>query len=278
MTALLQQRAEVAAAWGVSVDDLPTKVGREVDAIVEAARAGAYNALVVAGVDPFDTRRPDDVIAALEAVPFLVSIEVRPSAVTEFADVVLPVSTITQRAGTFVDWEGRTRVFGQVFRTSLALTDARVLAMIADELDRPVGRQDVAGMRKEAAALAPSGSGRREVPSVAASSVSASSGQAVVSTWHHLLDEGTLQRGDDDLAATARTAVARVSAATASAAGLTDFVTLSTDAGSLDLPVVITDMPDGVVWLPTNSHNSNVRRVLGVDHGAIVSLASGGGA
>jgi len=273
-----QSRVEVAAAWGISADDLPTKVGREVDAIVEAARAGAYKALVVAGVDPFDTRRPDDVIAALEAVPFLVSIEVRPSAVTEFADVVLPVATITQRAGTFVDWEGRSRVFGQVFRTSLALTDARVLAMIADELDRPVGRQDVAGMRNEAAALAPSGSGRREVPSVAASSVSASSGQAVVSTWHHLLDEGTLQRGDDDLAATARTAVARVSAATASAARLSDFVTVSTDTGSLNLPVVVTDMPDGVVWLPTNSQNSNLRRVLGVDHGAIVSLASGGGA
>jgi len=39
----------------------------------------------------------------------------------------------------------------------------------------------------------------------------------------------------------------------------------------------ITDMPDGVVWLPTNSGNSTVRRTLGVDHGAVVSVQAGGG-
>ena len=56
------------------------------------------------------------------------------------------------------------------------------------------------------------------------------------------------------------------------------FVTLTTDQGSLSLPVVITDMPDSVVWIPTNSTNSTIRRSLGVDHGGIVTLAPGGAA
>ena len=275
-----EARAEVAAAWGVPVTSLPTTRGREVDEIIAAAVAGRYQALVVAGVDPDDTRRPDEVVAALEAVPFVVSLEVRPSAVTEFADVVLPVASVTQKSGTFVDWEGRERPFGEVFRSALALTDSRVLAMIADELDQPIGRGDVAAIRAEIASLGVAERSASDAPHVAPVAVELSDSQAVVATWHHLLDRGTLQLGDDDLAATARTAAARVSAATADAAGLDaeGFVTLTTDQGSLSLPVVITDMPDSVVWIPTNSTNSTIRRSLGVDHGGIVTLAPGGAA
>ena len=273
-------RVEVAAAWGVPVFALPTVEGREVDAIIDAASAGKYLAMVVAGVDPDDTRRPDEVLAALEAVPFVVSIEVRPTVVTEFADVVLPVASVTQKAGTFVDWEGRERPFGEVFRGARALTDARVLAMIADELDQPIGRGDVAAMRAEIAAVGVTEARSAVAPSVRTASVGVDSPKAVVATWRHLLDRGTLQQGDDDLAATARTAVARMSSNTAAAAGIDPdgFVAISTEQGTLELPVVITEIPDSVVWLPSNSPQSTIRRSLGVDHGGIVTLAPGGAA
>jgi NADH-quinone oxidoreductase subunit G len=99
-------------------------------------------------------------------------------------------------------------------------------------------------------------------------------GQAVLATWHLLLDDGRLQAGEPWLAGTARRPVARLSPATASAIGVAagELVTVSTDAGSLSLPLVVTDLPDGVVWLPTNQSGHPVRAALRADSGAIVSV------
>ena len=41
----------------------------------------------------------------------MVSLELRPSEVTEHADVVLPVAAVAEKAGTFLNWEGRVRLF-----------------------------------------------------------------------------------------------------------------------------------------------------------------------
>ena len=46
----------------------------------------------------------------------MISLETRASLVTERADVVLPVSLIEERAGSFVNWEGRERRFDAVLR------------------------------------------------------------------------------------------------------------------------------------------------------------------
>ncbi|HCS59023.1 MAG TPA: NADH-quinone oxidoreductase subunit G, partial [Gordonia polyisoprenivorans] len=99
-------------------------------------------------------------------------------------------------------------------------------------------------------------------------------GEAVLSTWHLLLDDGRLQDGEPYLAGTAHPSVARCSAATASAAGLTDGhdVELSTDSGTLTLPLLITDMVDGVVWVPTYSVSSHVRSQLHAESGDVVAV------
>ena len=59
----------------------------------------------------------------------------------------------------------------------------------------------------------------------------------------------------DFLAGTARPAVARMSAATATQAGVADGdkVTLATARGSVTLPVEVTTMVDGVVWAPAGA-------------------------
>jgi NADH-quinone oxidoreductase subunit G len=83
-----------------------------------------------------------------------------------------------------------------------------------------------------------------------------------------------MQDGEPYLAGTARTVVARVSPATAAAAGVSDGekVTVTTTAGALTIPVEVTPMADDVVWLPTASAGSAVRTDLGAGHGSRVTL------
>ncbi|MGA9377152.1 MAG: molybdopterin dinucleotide binding domain-containing protein, partial [Mycobacterium sp.] len=90
------------------------------------------------------------------------------------------------------------------------------------------------------------------------------SGDAVLAGWRMLLDEGRLQDGEPHLAGTARPAVARLSATTASEIGCQEGVPvrISTDRGELTLPVEVTEMPDRVVWVPLNSAGS-VHKILG---------------
>ena len=86
---------------------LPATPGRDGDAIVAALLTGELGGLVVGGVDPDDTSDPAAFRAALDAAGFVVSLELRETDVTERADVVLPVSPVADKAGTFVTWEGR---------------------------------------------------------------------------------------------------------------------------------------------------------------------------
>jgi NADH-quinone oxidoreductase subunit G len=95
-----------------------------------------------------------------------------------------------------------------------------------------------------------------------------------LATWAQLVDAGRLQDGEPYLAGTARPVVARASAATAAAAGVADGdkVTVATTAGSVTVPLDVTDMADGVVWLPANSPGAAVRADLGAGHGSRVTL------
>lgn len=99
-------RAELGEAWDIPAGVIPSQAGRDTDGILAAAAAGQLGALVVAGVDPADLADPRLAEQALEAVPFLVSLELRATAVTRRADVVLPVAAVAEKAGSFLDWEG----------------------------------------------------------------------------------------------------------------------------------------------------------------------------
>ncbi|GAA4596162.1 NADH-quinone oxidoreductase subunit G [Actinoplanes octamycinicus] len=270
-------RAELAVSWSVDAGVLPSRPGRDVDAIIEAAADGTLGGLLVGAVDPGDLADPARAEQALDAVPFLVSLELRRTAVTERADVVLPVAPAAEKAGTYMDWEGRLRSFETVLRGSTALTDGRVLEAIAALLDVTLNTGDVLAVRRELGAM-PAGTGRPELPSIAPAAV-AEPGEraAVLATWHQLIDLGTLLEGDEVLAGTARPPVARLGKELAEAVGVADgdLLTVHTDRGSVTLPAAITDLPGQVVWLPTNSPGSTVRRSLGVTAGAVVRLSAG---
>jgi NADH-quinone oxidoreductase subunit G len=268
-----QARAEIARAWNKAT--LPTAPGRDTSAILAAAERGELGALVVAGVDPVDLPDPAAALRALDATPFIVSLEQRASAVTDRADVVFPVAVVAEKAGTFVNWEGRGGTFSAALRVPAVRDDLHVLAAIADEMDVHLGLPDAAAARAELAAL---GTWKAERPLPPAVLTSAAPGttdsQVLLATWHQLLDNGRLQDGEPYLAGTARPVAARVSPATAAAAGLVDGdkVTVASAAGSVTVPVAVTEMADGVVWLPANSPGSAVRGDLVAGHGSRVTL------
>ncbi|MEV0879318.1 NADH-quinone oxidoreductase subunit G [Micromonospora echinofusca] len=269
-------RAELGEAWDIPAGVIPSQAGRDTDGILAAAAGGQLGALVVAGVDPADLADPRLAEKALDEVPFLVSLELRMSAVARRADVVLPVAPVAEKAGSFLDWEGRLRTFEAVLHTA-AMTDGRVLDALAAQLDVQLGTGDVLSVRRELGALPRTRTDRPAAPSVEPATVrEPGAGEAVLATWHQLIDLGSLTDGDEYLAGTARPPVVRLGKGTAEALGVADGdpVTVGTDRGALTLPAAITEMPDGVVWLPTNSPGSTVRRSLGATSGALVRISA----
>jgi NADH-quinone oxidoreductase subunit G len=218
--------------------------------------------------------------------PFVVSLELRASAVTDRADVVFPVAAVAEKAGTFVNWEGRGGSFAEALRVPEVRTDLYVLGAIADQMDVHLGLPDAAAARAELAALGAWRGTRPEPPIMttawpselsASADLDPSAGLAVrLASWHQLLDSGRMQDGEPALAGTARPVVARISAATAAEAGLADGdkVTVVTGHGSVTVPVELAPMADHVVWLPAAGlpGGATLHAELGAGHGAMVTL------
>ena len=263
-------RVDMGTVWGTT---LPTEAGRDAAGIVAALAGGELGGLVVGGVDPDDTADPVATRAAIETAGFVVALELRATDVTRAADVVFPVAPVAEKAGTFVNWEGRVRPFEKVLQESNALPDLRILSGIAEELghdlrlpdrragarrarrDRSLGR----GARRRADRLRRAGSRRRHGDTL------------TLATWKQMVDDGSMLDGDDYLKATGRAAVALVSAATLGSLGVSpgSTVTLTGDRGSVTLPVGVADVADGVVWAPANTGGVNLNRELGAAGSAV---------
>jgi NADH-quinone oxidoreductase subunit G len=258
-------RVDVATAWGL--DSLPEQPGRDGDAIVAALLSGELRGLVVGGVDPDDTADPAAFRSALDAAAFVVAMDLRETEVTLAADVVFPVAPVTDKAGTFVNWEGRTRPFEAVFANPASLPETRILAGIAEELGAPLGFRTVAEVRSAMTELGPWDGERASLPETPAVAKVKRPGrnELALATWKLMLDKGSMQDNEKHLAATARTPVCKVSSAAYAALG--PMVTLTGDRGSVTLPVeVAPDLADDVVWVPANS----------VGNGVLADLASAG--
>ncbi len=271
-------REEVAAVWGVAA--LPHHYGRDTGQIVRAAADGELQALLVAGVEIADLPDPARARAALTEVGFLVSLELRPSEVTEHADVVLPVAAVAEKAGTFLNWEGRVRLFEAALKPDqmtrrLAPTDLRVLQMLADAMDVHLGLPDLRTARAELDRLGVWTGQRAADPEHRAGVLPRpAAGEAVLAGHRLLLDHGVLQQGDEALAGTRHAARARVSPATAAEAGVRDgeAIAVTGPVGAVELPLEITEMPDRVVWLPLNSVGAGVASDTGALPGALVRI------
>ncbi|MER6097912.1 NADH-quinone oxidoreductase subunit G [Streptomyces sp. NPDC001728] len=270
-------REEVAAVWGVR--ELPHGYGRDTGQIVEAAATGELAALLVGAVGVSDLPDPARAREALDAA-FVVSLELRPSEVTARADVVLPVAAVAEKPGTFLNWEGRARMFEAALKPEqmtrpLAPTDTRVLHMLADALDAHLGLPDLRAVRRELDRFAGWTDERASEPSEPGQAAARpGDGEAVLAGHRLLLDLGRLQEGDTALAGTRHPAVARLSAATAADTGVKDgdLLEVTGPAGSVAFPLQVTEMPDRVVWVPLNSAGRGVLSDTGAHPGDPVRI------
>ena len=265
-------RVDIAAVWGA--DSLPTENGKNSNEIYAAVNAGEIGALLVGGVDPLDGDNSQSALAALEKA-FVVSLEIAPSAVTQRADVVLPVAAITEKSGSFLNWEGRARSFDAAVADSLNRSDLRILSMIAEEIGASVNLATVTSAIKEIASLGKWDGARVAMNKVSAQSQPAVSGdQFILTSWRRLLDMGTLQKGEDNLAGTSRKTVAVISPKRAQALGVADGdqLKISTPLGCVNLSALVEDIHDDAIWAPRNSRGSQLLINLGVAHGAVVTV------
>jgi NADH-quinone oxidoreductase subunit G len=230
--------------------------------------AGSLDAVVLGGVDPVDIS--SDALSQLLNT-FVVSLEISHSAVTSIADVVLPVAAVVEKSGTYLDWQGRGRSFEKGLEESLSRSDVRILSMIADEMNAPINLPTVAATAREISSLGEWDGAKASFTKVSTPAKQSAGDKLNLKTWRLLLDLGTLQEGEANLAGTARTAAAHISANCATKLGVIegDLVTISSDLGSITLPVVICEMADEEIWTPRNSNGSQVIPNLGFTSGLV---------
>jgi len=265
-------RVDIAAAWGIAA--LPSEPGRTTSEIFAGLAAQQLDAVVVGGVEIQDLPNSS---AALEALKksFVVSLEIAPSAVTDVADVVLPVAAITEKSGSFLNWEGRARAFDEAVIDSQNRSDVRILSMIADAMGESIMLGTVTAAAREFNQLGKWDGSRVELAPVAAGSAKSVSGnEALLTSWRRLLDMGALQKGEDNLAGTRRPTVAVISAKRATSLGVNsgEQLRISNSHGSITIPAQIEDIHDDAIWIPRNSFASQTLISLDAVHGDVVTV------
>jgi len=265
-------RVDIAAAWGVAA--LPTEPGRTTTEIISALASNQLDAIVVGGVDAQDLLNSRAALDALKK-SFVVSLEIAPSSITEVADVVLPVAAITEKSGSFLNWEGRARAFDAAVEDSQNRSDVRILSMIADAMGESIMLGTVTAAAREFNQLGKWDGARvafAPVTPVAAKTIGGN--DALLTSWRRLLDMGTLQKGEDNLAGTRRPTVAVISAKRATSLGVTsgDQVRVSNSYGAITIPALVEDIHDDAVWLPRNSFASQTLVSLNAAHGDVVTV------
>lgn len=252
--------------------NVPAEPGLDAAGILAAAQAGQIDTLVVGGIDLRDWADPAAARSAIRAADFVVSLEVCRSEVTELADVVLPVAPAVEKNGTFINWEGRLRPFGQSI-ASHAMTDREVLARIAMEEDLNLGLRDLHQLYGEVNPLM-IWSGRRGIEAAASTPIEATpasapataGGESLVLAAHKpMLDLGRLQEGAPELAMSARRPVAFMAASEMEKRNLAEdqLIDIAGPRGTISLPVESGDVAAGVLWVPECSIGSGIHTDLG---------------
>mgnify|MGYP002724372190 CR=1 FL=1 len=265
--------------WGT----LPAEEGMSAAEILDEAAQGNLGALILGGLDVRDWPDPQKALKAVKETDFVVSLEVRQSELTELADVVFPVAPPAEKNGTFVNWEGRLRPFGQAL-TSSTLPDREVLHMLAEEMGSDLGLRTLEQLYAEVnphmlwrgkRASAPIGGAQSAAPIEGAQGAApvtaqpsskkgakkaAKTGDFTLASHKVMVDLGRMLDGATDLALSARQPVALISKVALDQLGATedDSVRIEGARGSMTLPVEVTEIDDHVIWVPECSVGSGI--------------------
>jgi NADH-quinone oxidoreductase subunit G len=143
-----------ADSWGAQ---LPSERGRDTAGILAAAAAGELKMLVLLGSDPL-ADFPDHELAkaAIDRVPFLVSLGTHPDQSSAEADVILPVPGDAERAGTTTNLEGRvSRLAAKVVPPGTAWPAWTIAAELARRLGADLGFDNLESISEEIERIAP---------------------------------------------------------------------------------------------------------------------------
>ena len=266
-------RVEVEKAWGATIPATPGRdtagilgaVGTaepesdiDADALAEEPTAPGLAGLLIGGVEISDLPDPAAALAAVASAGFVVSLEIRVSAVTELADVVFPVAAAAEKSGAYVNWEGRVRPFAAALPEAGMLDEARILDTLGVEMDVDLYTQTPAAAMAEINRLGvwsgPKPAADRVAPVVERPGSVTTGAGFLLTSWRMNLDGGRALDGEPHLAGTAKLDVARLSPRAAQALGVKDGdrVTVRGAASSVTLPLAVTGMLDDVVWLPAH--------------------------
>jgi NADH-quinone oxidoreductase subunit G len=282
-------RAEVEAAWGVPI---PTTPGRDTSGILAAVAPPVSEdeepvevqegprglaGLLVAGVEITDLPDPTAALTAVADAGFVVSLELRASAVTALADVVFPVAAAVEKSGAYLNWEGRLRPFDAALPDAGTLDEGRILDTLGVEMDVDLYTQTQAAAAGELARLGVWSGSRTRIDDAAGPALGAGADGGTgyrLASWRMNLDGGRAMDGEPHLAGTAKPDVTRISPDAALALGVRDGdpVAVRGPASSITLPVAITPMVDDVVWLPAMINGMPTAGRLGATVGARVHI------
>ena len=148
------------------------------------------------------------------------------------------------------------RSFDKVLDESHALPDLRVLAGIAEELGVDLGFRTATRWPLRSPS---SGRGTATAPPRRRSAPGGADGIRLA-TWKLLIDDGRMLDGDAALEPTGRTGVALVSAADLRPRPASTVTSRSAPTTArVELPVAVADLPDGVVWAPSEHRRRQPR-------------------
>jgi len=146
--------------------------------------------------------------------------------------------------------------------------------MLADAIGKPITLNTVKSAAKEFATLSKWDGARASFTASNSKNISVTSDEAILTSWRRLLDDGSLQEGEVNLAGTARKSVVVISPKRASALGVVDGdnVKVSNTQGSIILPVLVENIHDDAVWLPRKSRGAHLLETLGSASGTLVKV------
>jgi NADH-quinone oxidoreductase subunit G len=267
--------ANLLESWG-EFERLP---GRGAAEILAAARTGEITAVVLAGADPVRDM-PDEEAArqGLEAVGFVVSIDLFLTDSNQLADVILPAEGFGEKEGTVTNVEGRVQKVNLIVPgPGQSRPDWSIIDDIARRMGHDLGLHSGSEIFKEIAHVAPAyeglswdlldwderdgvvvpvGEARQplEYLPVAVDLVEAPTG-LVLHSARTMYDDGVLVRHSPSLTKLAPGGFVAVHPADAGRLGLAedDLVTVATETGSATLPVRLdSTLAEGVVYVPFN--------------------------
>jgi len=148
--------------------------------------------------------------------------------------------------------------------------------MLADEMGKSINLPSVNAAAKELAALGNWDGAKPSMKSAATGNeIKVGADEAVLTSWRNLLDKGSLQEGEDNLAGTARAAIVVISQNRATSLSIKsgELIRVSNTYGAITLPCIVADIDDAKVWLPRNSASAQLIKVLGTVGNSVVKVS-----